>query len=55
MLMHKCHSVNLYIQENRFSKCDVCSSIKEGRERTMNPVVRSWLGEIMEKHILLER
>lgn len=42
------------IQESRFSKCDVCASIKEGRERTLNPTVREWLGTIMAKHIALE-
>ena len=42
-------------QEGRFSKCDVCTAIKEGRERTMDTSVRTWLGKIMEKHIQLER
>ena len=45
----------LIIKESRFSKCDVCTAIKEGRERTLDTDVRKWLGEIMEKHIQLER
>ena len=32
----------------------VCT-IKAARERTLNPTVRSWLSEILEKHIQLER
>lgn len=46
---------NYPLQESRFSKCDVCSAIKEGRERTLNQTVRMWLGEILEKHIKLEK
>ena len=49
------HVVLLLNQESRFSKCDVCAAIKEGRERTLNPVVRKWLGTIMSKHIALEK
>ena len=33
----------------------MCAAIKEGRERTLNPIVREWLGTIMAKHIALER
>lgn len=44
-----------YSQETRFSKCDVCTAIKEGRERTLNSSVRKWLCEILEKHISLEK
>ncbi len=43
------------MQESRFSKCDVCAAIKEGRERTLDTTVRKWLGEILDKHITLER
>ena len=40
----------LLTQDNRFSKCDICSSIKEGSERTMNPSVRSWLVLVRRDH-----
>lgn len=42
-------------QENRFSTCDVCAAIREGRERTLNPEVRKWIGQLMEKHMQLQR
>lgn len=42
-------------QEGRFSKCDVCTAIKEGRERTLDPTVRKWLSDILDKHLKLER
>ena len=42
-------------KETRFSRCDVCAAIKEGRERTLDTVVRKWLSVIMEKHIELEK
>lgn len=42
-------------QENRFSTCDVCAAIREARERTLNPEVRKWIGQLMEKHMQLQR
>lgn len=33
----------------------MCAAIKEARERTLDTEVRKWLGEIMDKHIQLER
>ena len=39
------------MQENRFTKCNVCASIKEARERTLNP----GLSDIMEKHMELQK
>lgn len=48
MLCHLC--VFMHTQENRFTSCDVCSAIREARMRTMDPVVRKWLTQVMEKH-----
>ena len=42
------------MQENRFSKCDVCAAIKQARERTLNSEVRKWLTEVMDKHMQLQ-
>ena len=50
-VLHK----SMHSKETRFSRCDICVAIKEGRERTLNTVVRKWLGVIMEKHIELEK
>lgn len=42
-------------KESRFSMCDVCAGIKEARERTLNPMIRKWLTEIMEEHVKLQK
>ncbi len=55
MLLFCIHEYNVIIQENRFSKCNVCAAIKEARERTLNPDVRNWLTALMEQHMKLQR
>ncbi len=35
-------------QENLLSECNVCTIIKEGREKTFNEEIRKWLTEVFE-------
>ena len=35
--------------------CDVCAAIHEARECILNPEVRKWIGQLMEKHMQLQR
>ena len=44
----------ILLQENRFTKCDVCSMIKRELEKTMDRVKREHLNSILEEHNKLQ-
>ena len=38
------------MQENRFTKCDICTMVKREKEKTMNEAKLKELDEILKEH-----
>lgn len=53
----RCNLVNImiYMQENRFAKCDTCSMLKEEKEKTTDMKRKKELQVLLDGHLALQR